>query len=110
MPPPDFFQLFTSEGRPRGDELPAILDVYDYLEHVRTGMQGKPMCPFVEAVHRGDGYHVKIYQQSAERVDFRQVADELHGAFRRISPSATVACQPLDITATVAAFAGRGCR
>lgn len=106
----EFVQLTTSQGRPNLSETSILLKVYDYLEHVRTGLAGKPLCPFVEAVHRHDGYHITVYEQPTPQVDFTLVAAEMRAAFARISPTQTHAEQPLDISVVVAAFAGNGYR
>ncbi len=108
--PQGFFRLYASEGRPAVDENHNVLAVFDYLEHVRTGLRGKPMCPFVEAVHQSNGYRVKFYEIAelwvCGEIALEPVVEELRTEFCRLSPVKTHVGQGLDTTAVIAAFPG----
>ena len=75
-----------------------------YLLHVAGGGDQPPLCPFVKAVHYGDGYWVRYYAQRCDHLVFRHVVNQLVEAFCDQSPDETHFAQSVDITTTVAVF------
>ena len=87
-----------------------------YLDQVKEGVAGTPLCPFIEAVHQGGGYWAKLYRvvgnvildDTRRPITFDDVATELKQAFHYDSKVSgyrkVMDFTKLDIDFIIAAF------
>lgn len=104
----EFYHLITN---PKADSTPLVelnqdflVRTRQYLRFVLEGIRGKPYCPYVEAIERGNGYYVRDFPENPDEIHFSDVVSALEQMFRKISPQETKKGQSLDITSVIAAF------